>query len=459
MANDVTTTVDNVPVDPTDFAKSDCGSGEGSWRGPFYGMGELGGMFQMDALGDGWQKNLERNTFDARLIPAVYACVMANARALSQCYAQHRRIDKQGKHQIVKSSDAATMMRRPNIYETWPQFITNMVAEMQFEGESFALAIRDDRGRVIGLHKCPRHSTAPYVAEDGTVFYSVGANPMRPQEQEYMVPSRDVLHLRQYAPRHPLIGESPIKAAAMAAGVNVSLSRSQAAFFHRMSRPSGVLSTDVVLNKEQLGVLREAWREQSQGLNQGGIPILGGGMKFHQMSITAQDAQLIEAQKMSINDLARVFGVPLPVIGELENSTLNNVEQLVSLWLSVSLGALLENIERSFDQLFNFNINNYIHLDTQALLRTDMESRVNSLAKGVQGAILTPNEARAKEGLHPIESGDDLYAQVQMQPLGTPLNPEPKAEEPKPPTPAEEIDEGKQVSPEDASLLLKGLLH
>jgi HK97 family phage portal protein len=231
----------------------------------------------------------------------------------------------------------------------------------------------------------------------------------------------------------------------MAAGVNVALSQSQAAFFSRMSRPSGIITTDADLGPEQLGILRKAWAEQSAGMEAGGIPILGGGMKFQSLGITSQDAQLIEAQRMSIEDIARVYGVPLPVIGDLSHSTMNNVEQLISLWLSVSLGALLENIERSLDALFDLPANEYIELDTSALLRTDFMGRINGLTKGVQGGIFTPNEARSKEGLHPVDHGDVPYLQQQMQPIGfTPDNP---------PIP------GDDFSPEDAKTLLKGVLH
>jgi len=152
---------------------------------------------------------------------------------------------------------------------------------------------------------------------------------------------------------------------------------------------------------------------------QGGIPILGGGMNFKPMSITSQDAQLIEAQRLSIEDIARVVGVPLPIIGDLTNSTLSNVAELVSMWLSVGLGSLLENVEASFEQLFDMPATEKIELDESALLRTNFEARINGLTRAVQGGVYTINEARGKEGLHPVEHGDVPIVQMQMQPLGS----------------------------------------
>jgi HK97 family phage portal protein len=203
----------------------------------------------------------------------------------------------------------------------------------------------------------------------------------------------------------------------MAIGINVALSRTQSAFFAQMNRPSGILSTDQVLNNDQAVRLRSAFDEQSKKWASGGMPILGGGLKFQPLSISSQDAQLIEAQRMSTEDICRVFGVPPPMIGDLSHATLNNSETLIQNFLSMSLGSYLEHIERSFDRLFAVGIHDYIELDTSALLRTDFAGRVDGLTKAVQGGLMTPDEARAREGLSPVPGGDTAFLQRQMVPI------------------------------------------
>lgn len=394
---------------------------EGSYRGPATGVGEFGGWYSIP-FGNGWERGLEIVGHEARDIPAAYASVMANARAVSQCYASHKRINAEtGKHEIVTTSPAARILRDPNDYETWPQFILSMIAAMQFDGEAFAVALRDDRGAIVSLHRLMRRGASPYVdPSEKAIFYTIGHTDLVPDEADFMVPGRDMLHLRQYCPRHALIGESPIRAAALAAGINVALSRSQAAFFTRMSRPSGVLTTDQPLTGDNARKLREAFEESSKQWAQGGLPILTHGLKFDAVAINSQDAQLIQAQRLSIEDIARVYGVPLPVIGDLSHATLNNVEQLIGMWLSISLGALLENIERSLDRLFALPRAEYVELDVSALLRTDFLQRVDGLTKGIQGGLFTPDEARGREGLPPVPGGDRPYLQAQMVRMGTP---------------------------------------
>lgn len=431
---------------------------EGSWRGPFFGQGELtGAAFELGNIEDGFQRNLQVPVGGVRMIPMVYAAVMANAKAGATCWPKHMRESSKGskKFEQVATSPAFRVFQNANAYETWPVFLLNMLATMGFEGQAYALIIRDNRGAVTAMHRMPRGTMSPLVSpEDGSVYYGVGANPFLPglQALDYAVPARDVWHLRQHCPRHPLLGEAPCNAAALAMGVNVALSRSQAVFFARMSRPSGVLVSDQQLNTDQMTRLRANWSAQSQLMAQGGVPILGNGVKWQAMSITSEDSQLIEALRMSGEDIARTYGVPLPVVGELSHATMTNVEQLISLWLSTGLTSMLELVERDLNNVFQLDgFAEFIDLDPRALLRTDFAARIEALCKGIQGSLYQPNEARDMEGLPPVPEGDKVYAQAQMQVLGTKLasssepgDPDPKPADPNAPPPGDGNDDPPQ---------------
>lgn len=433
------------------------GGAEGSYRGPALGIGEFGGWFPV-AFGDGFQNNLQlARGYGARGVPAVYAAVMSFARATSQCYPEHKRTDANGKVEVVRTSPASRILRTPNAYQTWPQFIYNVSAMLGFDGEAVGIIARDDRQAATAIHLLARGTFMPYQdPETGALFYSVGDNPMAPRAPENygLVPERDIIHFRQYTPRHPLIGESPIKAAMLAVGVNVALSATQAAFFQNMARPSGVLSTEQSLTKDQMTRLREAFKEQSANLNKGELPILANGLKFQQLTVNSVDAQLIEAQRMSVEDIARVYGVPLPVVGDLSKATLQNTEHLINLWLSVSLGAHIECIERTLDRAFGFGMDDFTELDTAALLRTAFLERIDGLAKGILGGLYTPNEARAFEGLSPAAAGNEPMLQQQMTPLSYLSKIAEKAAAPDPepaaPTPPANDDQDDDEQDDDA---------
>jgi HK97 family phage portal protein len=391
------------------------GAQEGATRGSFVGYGEFGNSYGIEPFGDGWQRHLEVDRNTAQHVPGVYACVMAIARAVSQCYPKHVRVSD-GVHEEIKTTAAYRVLRNPNKYQASPDFLLNLIAKTLFDGEGFALATRNDRFEINALHLLPRGSCVPMITEDQDIMYAVGAAPLV-SEKEMLVPARDILHLRFHTPRHPLIGESPITAAAMAIGINVALTKNQAAFFNQMNRPSGILSTTEKLTREQLASMRIAFEEQSKRWAAGGMPILAGGLTFQPLSISSQDAQLVEVQRMTLQDICRVFGVPPPLVADLASATLNNSESLIQHFLSMSLGSYLEHLERALDRLFGLGNNEFIELDTAALLRTDFAGRVNALTKAVQGGLMTPDEARAVEGLSPVKGGDTAYLQRQMVPI------------------------------------------
>ena len=441
---------------------------EGAWRMAYGSSIESGRLFEIP-FGNGFERGLRLGggPIDGRGVPAAFACVMSFSRAASQCYPVHKRISTSGKHEVVEDSPAARLLRYPNSYQTWDQWLFNIIAGMGFDGEAMALIVRDGRLAPIELHQVPRRSWSPFVADDGAIFYQVNesAQGLYPRLTDTLVPARDVIHFRQYTPRHPLVGETALAAAALATGINVALSASQAAFFENMARPSGILATDQTLSRDQMTRLRTAFEEQSAGMAQGKLPILGNGLKFQQLAVSSVDSQLIESQRMSIEEIARVMGVPLPVIGVLQGATYNNVEQLINHWLAVSLGSLIENIERMMDRAFGFARSDYVELDTNALLRSDLAARIDALTKGVQGGLYSPNEARELEGLNPQAAGDTPFMQAQMTPLPMLAKIAEKNAAPTPapvaatPAPASNENTAKDFDPARAASLLRARLE
>jgi HK97 family phage portal protein len=377
-------------------------------------MGEFGGWHGIDPLGDGWQRHLHIGGGQARHVAPVYAAVALNCRAAVQFTPRHMVPDGTG-FKASTTSPASRIFRIPNGYETWAQLIFNTVAELLFEGECLWIASRDERQAIASVHRIPRGQWTVFVEpESREVFYAIGTggNPLAPLgEAQALIPARDVAHFRQHCPRHPLIGESPVKAAAMAIGINVALNASQMAFFSNMSRPSGILTTDQVLAKEQIVRLKEVWEAASTAMSQGKVPVLVNGLKFQPMALPQADQQLIEQQRLSIEDIARVFGVPTVL---LSSDVKGDTEHLINHWLSVGLGSVIEFIERTLERLFALGPSEHIELDPTPLVRINFAARVEGLAKAVQSGIMTPNEARHQENLPRIDHADTAFMQQQM---------------------------------------------
>ena len=375
-----------------------------------------------------WQIGLDRQlpwTGDLGANAAVEACVGAITQTVAMLPVDHWRGTVAGGQERVTNSAASRVLRMPNAYQTKADFFLNLLRGELLTGNGYALAVRNNRYEVAELHVLPPRSANPQVdAESGEIFYSVGNLQMLPaDEQQYdFVPARDILHIRMHTPRDPLRGETPITAAMLSVSAGNAISQSQAAFFNNMSRPSGVIENadpKIILTQDQINQMRAKWLERSQDGAMGGIQILTQGWKWQPLTMTAADAQLAEIYKMTVADVARVYRVPLPIIGDMTGSTYNNVETLIRHWLSTGLGFVLEHLELALDKLFGLPGApiEWTEFSTDGLLRSDFQARIDGLTKAVIGGVMSPNEAREREGLPAVEAGDEPRVQQQVVPL------------------------------------------
>lgn len=362
-----------------------------------------------------WQQG--KNPMGGGESSTVHACVDAYSQTIASLPGNHFRKRDDGGNDVLSNTPLTNFLRYPNSYQTKSDYMLNLIKQLMFTGNSYSLAMRDDRGDIVESHLMDSRSTEPmFERESQTIYYAVGSNPII-GEVDYLVPQRDMMHIRLYTPRHPLIGVSPIINLASSISANQAIMNHQSVFFNNMSRPSGILATDQVMNRDQMMMLREAWEAQSQGLNSGRVPILSNGLKWQSLSITSQDSQVVDAYRMGVEEIARAFRVPLPLIGDNRNNTYNNVEQLVSSWLAMGLGFVLEHVESSINRYFDLPEDEFVNYDADALMRTDFEGRINALAKAVTNGIYSPNEARRREGLRAVKFGDEPRVQAQNVPL------------------------------------------
>jgi HK97 family phage portal protein len=414
--------------------------GEGDYHpGPWY-LPLTGGWLPA-GVGDTlnwWQRGYDPIMPSAQSA-MVEACVSAYSQTVAMCPGDHWRLNSKGGRDRVKNSALARILRYPNDYQSISDFVLNAVRMLYLTGNCYALALRNDRYEIDELHLMKSEVSFPRVAVGGEIFYQLQGNDIitaRLAEPTLLVPKRDVLHIRLHTLRQrypvPLIGESPIVAAYGDIGVGSAIANQQQSFYMNEARPSAVLSTDLVLDKDQLQHLRDRWNDQAKGLKQGGTPILTAGLKVQPWSVGGKDAATAEILKLSDEHIALAFRIPLQILG-LGHGTYNSTELLMQSWIASGLGFCLNHVEEAFGVLFLLKgqPDEYVEFDTAALLRSAFKDRIEGLSKGVISGIFAPNEARNEEGLPDVKFGDEPRVQQQVVPLSAaaaiPAAPAPQA--------------------------------
>ena len=400
---------------------------EGAPRsGPFH-LPVTGGWLPDGASVNWWQLGISPTGGERSAV--VERCIRLYGETAASLPGAHWRRNDRGGRTRVQNSALSRVLHRPNDYETASSFMLNAVHSLYREGNIFALALRNERFEVASLHLMNPRQSSPLVVRneddgDAEIFYRLGGNTVVDHmfgDSQLVVPARDVLHIKLHTNHRypsPLVGETPLTAAMADIAVGNAFAQQQIQFLLNQARPSAVLSTDLVLSREEVQQIRDRWHEQAKGLHQGGTPILTAGLKVMPWSTPAKDAQLAELSKLSAERICWAFGIPLQLLG-LANTPATSTEALMHFWLATGLGFCLNHIEQAFDRLFNLRgePEDYTEFDTAALLRSAWKDRIEALARGVQSGVFAPNEARNMEGLDSVPYGDEPRTQAQVVPL------------------------------------------
>lgn len=385
-----------------------------------FGWSSINGVSAMQGdwqLGS-WQRNLDPEQRQNILaFSAVYACITIIASDIAKLPVNIWRDKAKGGRDLLRTNPIQRLLRKPNDYQTRYDFVFMWVFSKLLTGNVYVLQRRDARNVITELHILDPRTTVPVMSPTGDIFYKVKANPIAGIFEDVTIPARRIIHDRHNPLGHPLIGVTPLFAAATSAIAGLTIQDNSASFFANMSRTSGVLSAPGKISKETADRLKEQWESNFTRGKFGRTAVLGDGLEWKSMTINAVDAQLIEQLKWTTEDVARAFRVPTYMLGDLTKVTYKNSEQLARQYYSGCLQSHIECIEMRLDEAFEFNPNTYTEFDLDVLLRTEMDVRFTAYKTAIQAGFMTLNEARAKEGDAPVEGGDEPLIQSQYVPL------------------------------------------
>lgn len=366
-----------------------------------------------------WQLNQELSREDLLGSPVVYACVTQIANDFGKLRARRMRKDKDGIWSEMDGSDAISrLLRRPNRYQNHVQFKQWWQVSKQTRGNVYGLKRKDASGNVEAIYILNPDLVTPLVADDGSVYYQLGQDNLAGVQQGVTVPASEVIHDRMNCLYHPLVGVAPIYAAAIAAGIGVSIQKNTLQFFGNAATPGGILVAPGNISKENAERLKEQWQSGYTGPNAGKVAVLGDGMKFESLGRNAVDSQLIETLKWTDERVCSVFHVPAYKVGVGAAPSYNNVEALDRAYYSDCLQSPIEEFEAAMDDGLGLDgLKDGVELDLDGLMRMDSKTQMETLKAGVEGSLLTVNNGRKRLNLSPLEGGDTVYMQQQDFPL------------------------------------------
>lgn len=315
---------------------------------------------------------------------------------------------------LAVATDYDALLRKPNSYQNRAQFFSAWIVSKLLHGNTYALKVRDAAGRITGLKLLDPVKVKVLVSDDDAVFYQInGGTGLQSAGEAVTIPAREIIHDRGICLHHPLIGVSPQTAAALAAGQGLAIQQASSKFFANGSKPSGVLTAPGAISKETADRLKADWDSRYSGDNAGKTAVLGDGLTFEAMTISAADSQLLEQLQFTDKQVCTAFGVPAWKVGIGDMPTYNGSEASQLDYYRTTIQALLEALELCLDIGLELPATLRTEFDTNELLRLDTATRYDAYSKAIGAGWMAPNEARRREGLAPVEGGDSPLIQQQ----------------------------------------------
>lgn len=334
----------------------------------------------------------------------------------------------------LRNSLADVLGRRPNARQTSYEFRQMLTAHLLLRGNGYARIVPGARGAVDQLLPINPTRVRVELADNGRKVFLVRVK----EGGEERLSQDEVFHLCgfQSDPECPE-GMSPVTFARTSFGLTIATEEFGARQFSQTPRPSFMLEHPGRLDEEAAKRVAASFREAYSGPSGwGGTPLLEDGLKATPIGMSHDDAQYLQTRQFQVTDVARWFGVPPHMIGDLSRATFSNIEQQAIDYVTHSLMPWIVLWEQTIqrDLVLDESFPQFV-LD--GLLRGDAVSRAQTEQLYINMRATTPNEVRSRNNWNPVPWGD-----VPAMPQGAPAPaPAPGSEKPAEPPPDEEPDE------------------
>ena len=303
-------------------------------------------------------------------------------------------------------------------HEVLGQIITSLL----LDGNAYLATLRDGTGNVLSLSVLDPTDVTPKLASDEDGFQRLTVTSAQTPGFEYS--SRDITMVRGMLKPGQIEGVSPVRAAREFLGLGIAVQKYGGAFFGNGALPGAVVEVPGQLTETGVQQLKTAWNDVHKGAANGSrLAVLTESAKFSQISVAPDDAQFLETKQATVQDVARLYGVPPHLLADSSGTTAwgSGLMELNSAFAQYSLRPLVTRVEAALTAIMRSEgiAVAYTRFDLESLRRATND-RWDTFTKAIQTGILSIDEVRALEGLPalPDGKGETHYIPLNLAPVG-----------------------------------------
>lgn len=351
---------------------------------------------------------------DAMRQATVYSCVTLIADNVAQLPLHLYRKTEEGRQKAFKHPLYEILNRKPNEWQTPFEFYQFLLLSLLLRGMACAYIVRAG-GKIKSLLPVPPDCISEVWEGNKRYFLVSFADGVQKE-----VDPGHIFCIKAMS-FDGKTSASPITYAANTVGVSLAAEKYNAGFYRNGARPSGILTTAQSLSKETAKEIGESWLTSYGRGNSGKTAVLWGGMEYRTVSMSNEDAQLLQLMSYQRTDIASIFRVPPHMVGAVDKTSSwgTGIAEQKQSFLTFTLQPWITRIQQavSRDLLREEEKKDYYaEFLTDKFLQADQKSRTDSYKAALGGTqhpgYMTVNEIRRLENLPAAEGGDKLYSPV-----------------------------------------------
>jgi HK97 family phage portal protein len=348
-------------------------------------------------------------------IPAVWAAVNFLAGTLAGLPLQVYRKTPEGRKKVT-GGIADILHSAVN-----PQMSSFEYRKYTFEGiftggRAVTYIERRNNGTIANLYPLdPSQLSVEYSSELQKKVYIYNGN------KSVRYNAEDVLDIPFMLKTNQLDSRSPIMSNKDAIGMAIAASQYGSKAFQSGGIPPAVLqgtfASGASAQRASEDVARATLKLAKEGRPIMALPM---GHELKSIGLSPENMQLLELQRFSIEQIARIYSLPPVFLQDLTHGTFSNTEQQDLAFVKHTVKRWVEQTEQEMNlKFFGRNAKQYVEFNVDGLLRGDFKTRMEAYSTSIQNGIRTPNEVRETENLGSKPEGDNLMIQGATVPIAS----------------------------------------
>ena len=312
--------------------------------------------------------------------------------------------------EVGPSHPVQRLLDKPNPFWTRGDLWRATETYLGLWGSAYWGLERDELGRVAEIW--PLRSDRMRVVPDerqyikGFVYVGKGRRLVNYLPEE-------VVWMRYFNPLDEYAGLSPIAPLRLSADMSLDALRANRSALANDSSPGLYIETEDTPTDEEVKDFYLRWESRYKGPERNRRPaLLSAGMKATNLGFSPKEMEYVQSLRWGLEDVARVYGVPKPMLGDIERITFSNFQTARKVFWEDTIVPQLRFYEEALNQMLIPALGPaasglLVQFDTGAVeaLQESENDKATRRQKYVAAGIMTVNEVRREMNLPPRAEG------------------------------------------------------